>query len=101
MLPLDEVVARIRGQGGLVYVPHPFDPVRSSLGPALTSLCAGGGADVIEVFNAKIAASTGRPGSSPPSRTPGSAASTVRTPSGIRGVQRAYRPIRVASRSRW
>ncbi|MGH3170744.1 MAG: PHP domain-containing protein [Trebonia sp.] len=55
VLPLAEVVARIRGQGGLVYVPHPFDPVRSSLGRVLPSLCAAGGVDVIEVFNAKIA----------------------------------------------
>jgi hypothetical protein len=55
VLPLAEVVTRIRDQGGLVHVPHPFDPVRSSLGPVLPSLCAAGGADVIEVFNAKIA----------------------------------------------
>lgn len=54
VLPLAEVVARIRDQGGLVYVPHPFDPARSSLGRALPSLCAAGGVDVIEVFNAKI-----------------------------------------------
>ena len=32
VLPLGEVISRIRAQGGLVYVPHPFDPVRSSLG---------------------------------------------------------------------
>jgi predicted metal-dependent phosphoesterase TrpH len=54
VLPLAEVVARIRDQGGLVYVPHPFDPVRSSVGRVLPSLCAEGGVDVIEVFNAKI-----------------------------------------------
>ena len=55
VLPLAEVVARIRGQGGLVYVPHPFDQGRSSLGDVLPTLCEAGGADVIEVFNAKIA----------------------------------------------
>ena len=54
VLPLAEVVARIRDQGGLVYVPHPFDPVRSSIGRVLPSLCAEGGADIIEIFNAKI-----------------------------------------------
>jgi hypothetical protein len=54
VLPLAEVVARIRNQGGLVYVPHPFDPVRSSIGRVLPSLCAAGDVDVIEVFNAKI-----------------------------------------------
>jgi predicted metal-dependent phosphoesterase TrpH len=55
VLPLAEVIGLIRGQGGLVYVPHPFDPVRSSLGAVLPSLCAEGSVDVIEVFNAKIA----------------------------------------------
>jgi predicted metal-dependent phosphoesterase TrpH len=54
VLPLPEVVARIRDQGGLVYVPHPFDPVRSSIGRVLPALCAEGGVDIIEVFNAKI-----------------------------------------------
>ncbi len=54
VLPLTEVVSWIRAQGGLVYVPHPFDEGRSSLGPVLPELCAAGGADIIEVFNAKI-----------------------------------------------
>src|SRR5689334_19159469 len=55
VLPLAEVAQRIRAQGGLVYVPHPFDPGRSSLGAAMKGLCEAGMADVIEVFNAKIA----------------------------------------------
>ena len=55
VLPLAEVVGRIRDQGGLVYVPHPFDLARSSLGRVLPGLCAAGDVDVIEVFNAKIA----------------------------------------------
>jgi len=55
VLPLAEVIGRIRAQGALVYVPHPFDQVRSSLGRVLPGLCAAGAVDVIEVFNAKIA----------------------------------------------
>ncbi|MEP7026049.1 MAG: PHP domain-containing protein [Actinomycetota bacterium] len=55
VLPLIEVAGRIRAQGGLVYAPHPFDQGRSSLGAALAPLCSAGLADVIEVFNAKIA----------------------------------------------
>ena len=55
VLPLAEVIGRIRAQGGLVYVPHPFDLVRASLGRVLPELCAAGAVDVIEVFNAKIA----------------------------------------------
>jgi len=54
VLPLAEVVRRIRDQGALVYLPHPFDPLRSSLGDAADRLCADGLADIIEVFNAKI-----------------------------------------------
>jgi hypothetical protein len=54
VLPLPEVITRIKDQGGLVYVPHPFDPVRSSVGRVLPELCATGDVDVIEVFNAKV-----------------------------------------------
>jgi predicted metal-dependent phosphoesterase TrpH len=55
VLPVAEVVARIRAQGGLVYAPHPFDQDRSSLGRVLPDLCAAGAVDIVEVFNAKIA----------------------------------------------
>ena len=55
VLPLAEVIGRIKAQGGLVYVPHPFDLARSSLGRVLPGLCAEGAVDIIEVFNAKIA----------------------------------------------
>jgi predicted metal-dependent phosphoesterase TrpH len=54
VLPLAEVVRRIRAQGALVYLPHPFDPVRGSLGAAADQLCADGLADIVEVFNAKV-----------------------------------------------
>jgi predicted metal-dependent phosphoesterase TrpH len=55
VLPLAEVTGRIRAQGGLVYVPHPFDAQRSSLGAVLPGLCERGEVDAVEVFNAKIA----------------------------------------------
>ncbi len=54
VLPLAEVTGLIRGQGGLIYLPHPFDPGRSSLGAVASELCTAGNADIIEVFNAKI-----------------------------------------------
>jgi predicted metal-dependent phosphoesterase TrpH len=57
VLPLAEVTGLIRSQGGLIYLPHPFDPGRSSLGPVAEQLCADGLADVVEVFNAKISVS--------------------------------------------
>ncbi len=44
----------IRGQGGLVYIPHPFDPMRRNLAePAMRALADDGLIDAIEVVNAK------------------------------------------------
>ena len=51
----DEAVAAIHDQGGLVYVPHPFDPVRHCLREdVLDDLVARGSVDALEVFNAKV-----------------------------------------------
>jgi predicted metal-dependent phosphoesterase TrpH len=45
---------RIREQGGIVYVPHPFDPMRANLrADTLDELVADGLVDAIEVRNAK------------------------------------------------
>jgi predicted metal-dependent phosphoesterase TrpH len=75
VLPLPEVVARIRAQGGLVYAPHPLDRHRAGIGASLVAeLATEGALDVLEVFNAKtreaednrraadLAAETGLPG---------------------------------------
>lgn len=44
----------IREQGGLVYVPHPFDPMRHRIDPgALEDLAGEGLVDAVEVRNAK------------------------------------------------
>ena len=44
----------IRGQGGIVYIPHPYDPMRRNLSEAaLDSLIAEGLVDALEVINAK------------------------------------------------
>lgn len=44
----------IRDQGGLVYVPHPFDPMRHRLAaPAIERLADAGLLDAVEVRNAK------------------------------------------------
>jgi predicted metal-dependent phosphoesterase TrpH len=44
----------IHGQGGIVYIPHPYDPMRRNLSEAaLDALIADGLVDAIEVINAK------------------------------------------------
>ncbi len=49
-----ETAVRIRGQGGIVYVPHPFDPMRRNLAlETLEDLTARGLIDAVEVMNAK------------------------------------------------
>jgi predicted metal-dependent phosphoesterase TrpH len=53
-LPARETAQRIRDQGGLVYVPHPFDELRHNLDTAtLVELAEDGLVDALEVFNAK------------------------------------------------
>jgi predicted metal-dependent phosphoesterase TrpH len=55
VLPLLDAAQRIRDQGGLVYVPHAFDPLRSGVGwRGLNQLADAGLLDIIEVFNAKV-----------------------------------------------
>lgn len=50
----EQAAQRIRDQGGIVYIPHPFDPMRQCLGrEALFGLIAEGLVDAIEQFNAK------------------------------------------------
>jgi len=49
-----EAAEAIRAQGGVVYIPHPFDPMRRNLAePALDDLVSAGLVDAIEVINAK------------------------------------------------
>ena len=53
-MSLEETIAEIRRQGGLVYVPHPFDRLHSV--PDYEHLLAVvGDVDAIEVFNPRIA----------------------------------------------
>ena len=55
VLPLAEAAERVRDQGGVVYVPHPFDPIRSGLGRrGLDQLAESGLLDVVETYNAKV-----------------------------------------------
>ena len=69
--PIAEAAAAIRGQGGIVYAPHPFAYLARARARAAIVLAA---ADVVEVFNARAfapgwnreaaraAAAAGRPG---------------------------------------
>ena len=49
----EETIARIRRQGGLVCVPHPFDRYRSSALQAATLERIAAQVDIVEVFNAR------------------------------------------------
>ena len=50
----DEAARAIRAQGGIVYIPHPFDPMRRNISePALDALIDARLVDAIEVINAK------------------------------------------------
>jgi len=52
----EETVCRIKGQGGLVCVPHPFDTMRTASRldtPALDRLVQAGLVDILEVFNSR------------------------------------------------
>lgn len=54
-LTLSQAAASIRGQGGLVYIPHPGDGRRASLSfAALDAACSEGLVDIVEVGNSKI-----------------------------------------------
>ncbi len=56
--PLD-AAARIRAQGGVVYIPHPFDPMRNCLRPhEIDELVAEGLVDAIEGHNSKTSLSS-------------------------------------------
>ncbi|MFN0090871.1 MAG: PHP-associated domain-containing protein [Acidimicrobiales bacterium] len=53
-LPAVEVAQRIRAQGGIVYIPHPFDPLRNNLREdALVEIAEAGLVDAMECRNAK------------------------------------------------
>lgn len=53
-----EAAARIREQGGVVYIPHPFDPMRNNLhATALDELVGNRLVDAIEGHNAKTSLS--------------------------------------------
>jgi predicted metal-dependent phosphoesterase TrpH len=54
-----EAAELIRAQGGLVYIPHPFDPMRRNLAePAMRMLADAGLIDAVEAMNAKTSLSS-------------------------------------------
>jgi len=54
----EETVTRIRDQGGLVYIPHPFDPMRHCMKEdVLATFLRDGMVDALEGFNAKTSLS--------------------------------------------
>jgi predicted metal-dependent phosphoesterase TrpH len=55
-LSADETADEIHAQGGLVSIPHPFDPFRAShiREVPLTRLAAAGKIDAVEIFNSRV-----------------------------------------------
>jgi predicted metal-dependent phosphoesterase TrpH len=54
----EEAVSRIRDQGGVVYVPHPFDPMRHCMKEeVLSAFVRDGMVDALEGFNSKTSLS--------------------------------------------
>ena len=52
--PPAEAALAIRGQGAVVYIPHPFDPMRRNMAePVLREMAHAGLIDAVEVLNAK------------------------------------------------
>jgi predicted metal-dependent phosphoesterase TrpH len=87
VLPVEEVVDRIRDQGGLVYAPHPLDRHRRGVGERrLTELAASGAIDVVEVFNAKVREAPDNEGAAEIARRfglPAGAGSDAHDPEGV------------------
>jgi predicted metal-dependent phosphoesterase TrpH len=54
-LPLDDAIHQIQAQGGLVYVPHPFETVRKGISAAVLKIVADN-VDIIEVHNGRAVA---------------------------------------------
>jgi predicted metal-dependent phosphoesterase TrpH len=52
-LPAEETIARIKDQGGIVGVPHPFDPFRSGLSQVEMSRLASK-IDFVEALNSRV-----------------------------------------------
>jgi hypothetical protein len=52
-LPYDETLGRIRAQGGIAVVPHPFQASRHGVAPHITSDQLAS-ADAIEVYNSRL-----------------------------------------------
>ncbi len=50
-LPLAETCKLIKGQGGLIFIPHPFDKFRSGVGKEMEKII--NLIDAVEVFNAR------------------------------------------------
>ena len=53
-LPVEETISRIRAQGGLVCIPHPFDRFRPSALDSNILEEIADQIDIIEVFNARV-----------------------------------------------
>ncbi len=92
-LSAGETIRRIRDQGGLVGLPHPFDSLRSALRPELAESMAGE-VDFVEVVNARIVVAVHNKRAAEFARKHGLAASAGSDAHSAREVGRAYVEMR-------
>ncbi len=84
-----ETIRRMRDQGGLVGLPHPFDSLRSALRPSIAESMAGE-IDFVEVINARIVVPLHNKRAAEFARKHGLAASAGSDAHSAREVGRAY-----------
>lgn len=90
-----EAARRIHSQGGLVYIPHPFDVTRSGIGnTALETL--GASVDILEVYNGRAVFRTANRRAARWNGTRGLPAAASSDSHGRRGWGRTYTIIEAA-----
>lgn len=92
-LPAREAAMRIKAQGGLVYVPHPFETVRRGIQPATLEELIDM-VDIIEVYNGRAVFQNKGPQATTAARLankPGAASSDAH---GLKGLACAYSEIK-------
>jgi hypothetical protein len=88
-LPAVEAARQIKAQGGLVYIPHPFDRLRASVGARLLKQ-TGDMVDIIETYNGRMLAPRSNRAAAAWAAVQRSAGAASSDAHGVRGWGRTY-----------